>query len=199
MRGSTAGFSGNFASRLHTDSTLLQCADVLFASVVVTPATLAYWWSTWNLLDMYVYPDDLLKSAFVSAVFGMCCSVVLCMCQFQLRGYINPDKGKVKYFVLSRMYSCVAGVTCVAAVRGVWDLMDKGGEGLTALSWSTAASILSLAALRTLKNICAIPFVVVIDSPRDHFDVPTFFKTVSIRYLSMHILVHSTISPGHIF
>lgn len=179
MRGSTAGFSGSFASRLHTDSTLLQCADVLFASVVVTPATLAYWWSTWNLMDFYVYPDDLLMSAFVSAVFGMSWSVLLCMCQFQLRRFINQDKGRVKYFVLSRMYSCVAGVTCVAAVRGVWDLMDKGGEGLTALSWSTAASILSLAALRTLKNICAIPFVVVIDSPRDHFDVPTFFKTVS--------------------
>ncbi|XP_049868406.1 uncharacterized protein LOC126368447 [Pectinophora gossypiella] len=188
MRGSTAGFVGTISGQPHSDSPLLQWADVLFSSAVVSPASIAYWKSTWTLMDLYIYPEDPLLNAAVCTAFGMCFSVFLCFFQFHLSKYISPDRGRVTYYVLSRLYSCVAGVTCIAAVKGVWNLMDEcSGDGVSSVMWTTAAAILALAALRTLRNICAIPFVVVIDSPRDHFDVPTFFRK-STRETMLFIL-----------
>ncbi|KAI5639909.1 fuseless domain-containing protein [Phthorimaea operculella] len=179
MRGSIAGFSaaGSHVSGAPVDTPLLQWADVVFASVVVTPASVAYWKSTWTLMDLYIYPDDPMTNAAACAIFGLCFSVFLCMFQSQFSKYISPDRGRVTYYVLSRLYSEVAGVICIGAVKGVWDLMDScAGDSFSSVLWTTSAAILALAALRTLRNICAIPFVVVLDTPQDHFDVPTFFR-----------------------
>lgn len=182
MRGSTAGLADTLASGSRAHAALLEFADALFASVVVAPAVVTYWKSTWTLMDLYVLPDDPVFSAAICATFGLCCDFLFCLFQSQLSKYLGPDKGRLTYYVMSRLYTSIAGVACVGAWRGVWNLLNEcTGDSARTLLSTTAAATLSLAALRTLRNICAAPFAVAVDSPQDHFDVPTMFRTVGIK------------------
>ncbi|CAK1540734.1 unnamed protein product [Leptosia nina] len=181
MRGSTAGLTDTLAGGSHAHATLLEFADQVFGSAVVAPAVVAYWKATWSLMDIYLIPQHPVYSAIAALVFGLGLNWLLCVLQTPLAKFINLDKGRFTFYVLTRLYTCVAGIGCVGAWRGVWNLLNEcTGDGAQTVLSTTAAATLSLAALRTLRNIIAAPFAVVIDSPKDFFDVPTMFRTVSI-------------------
>lgn len=187
MRGSTAGLADTLASGSRAHTAFLEIADVLFASIVVAPSVVTYWKSTWTLMDLYVLTHNPVASAGVCAAFGLCCGLLFCVFQSQFSKYLRPDRGRLTYYVLSRVYTEVAGVACVGAWRGLWNLLNEcTGDSAKTLLSTTAAATMSLAALRVLRNICAAPFAVAVDSPQDYFDVPTMFRTVgmtnSIRY-----------------
>lgn len=186
MRGSTAGLADTVAGGGRARAALLHLADAVFASVVVAPAVVAYWKATWTLLDLYTLPDSPVASAAVCAVFGLTCNLVLCVAQTQLTRLLAPAAAPHPWwwYVVSRAYTGAAGVACVAAWRGVWNLLNEcTGDSARTLLSTTAAATLSLAALRSLRNICAAPFAIAIDSPQDYFDVPTMFRTVSVMSL----------------
>ncbi|XP_038215075.1 uncharacterized protein LOC119834696 isoform X2 [Zerene cesonia] len=188
MRGSTAGLADTLASGSRAHTALLEFADELFASIVVGPAVVTYWKSTWSLMDLYVLTEDQVSSAASCAMFGLCCSLLFSVFQTQMSKHLNPDKGRLTYYVLSRLYTCVAGVACVGAWRGVWNLLNEcTGDSARTLMSTTAAATLSLAALRTLRNVIAAPFAIAVDSPQDYFDVPTMFRTSS-RETALYIL-----------
>ncbi|CAG4985615.1 unnamed protein product [Parnassius apollo] len=188
MRGSTAGLADTLASGSRAHAALLETADCLFASIVVAPAVVSYWKSTWSLMDLYVLPDTPVSSAAACAIFGLCCDLFLCVFQSKLGKYLRPDHGRLTYYVLSRVYTYVAGVACVGAWRGVWNLLNEcTGDSARTLLSTTAAATLSLAALRALRNISAAPFAVAVDGPQDYFDVPTMFRTSS-REMALYVL-----------
>lgn len=179
MRGSTAGLADTLAGGSRAHAALLEGADALFASLLVAPAVVTYWKSTWTLMDLYVLPDRPVASAAACAAFGLICDLLFSVFQTQLSKHLNPEKGRLTYYVLSRLCTCVAGAACVGAWRGVWNLLNEcTGDSARTLLSTTAAATLSLAALRALRNICAAPFAVAVDSPQDYFDVPTMFRTV---------------------
>jgi hypothetical protein len=181
MRGSTAGLADTLASGSRAYTALLECADAVFASIVVSPAVVAYWKSTWSLMDLYVLPGQPVASAAACVAFGFLVDLFMCVFQTHLNKALNPDRGRITYYVVSRICTLLAGVACVGGWRGAWNLFNvyTGNSARTLLS-TTAAATLSLAALRTLRNICACPFAVVVDSPQDYFYVPTMFRTVGI-------------------
>ncbi|XP_045768118.1 uncharacterized protein LOC123869297 isoform X5 [Maniola jurtina] len=188
MRGSTAGLGDSVAGGSKTSGALLEFADVVFASVIVAPAVVTYWKSTWSLMDLYVLTAWPVASAAACAAFGLCCDLVFCVFQTQLSKHLRPARRKLLYYVVSRMYTCVAGAACVGAWRGVWNLLNEcTGDSARTLMSTTVAATLSLAALRTLRNICAAPFAVAVDSPQDYFNVPTMFRTSS-RETALYIL-----------
>ncbi|XP_049868396.1 uncharacterized protein LOC126368436 isoform X2 [Pectinophora gossypiella] len=188
MRGSTAGLADTLASGSRTHAALLELADAAFASTVVAPAVVTYWKSTWTLMDLFVLPDSPVASAAACAAFGLTCGLLFCVFQSQLSKYLNPDRGRLTYYVLSRGYTYVAAVACVGAWRGVWNLLNEcTGDSARTLLSTTAAATLSLAALRALRNICAAPFAVAVDAPQDYFDVPTMFRTSS-RETALYVL-----------
>ncbi|XP_047019588.1 uncharacterized protein LOC124629949 isoform X3 [Helicoverpa zea] len=188
MRGSTAGLADTLASGSRAHAALLACADALFASLVVAPAVVTYWKSTWTLMDLYVLPEEPVGSAAACAAFGLCCDLLFSVFQTQLSKRLRPERGRLTYYVVSRLCTGVAGVACVGAWRGVWNLLNEctGSSARTLIS-TTAAAALSLAALRALRNICAAPFAIAVDSPQDYFDVPTMFRTNS-RETMLYIL-----------
>ncbi|XP_023955123.2 uncharacterized protein LOC112058487 isoform X2 [Bicyclus anynana] len=185
MRGSTAGLGDSLAAGPKANSALLELADVFFASAVVAPAVVTYWKSTWSLMDLYVLPGRPVGSAAACAAFGLTCGFVFCVYQTCLAQKLRRG---FAYYVLSRLYTCVGGAACVGAWRGVWNLLNEcTGNSARTLTSTTAAAALSLAALRTLRNICAAPFAVAVDSPQGYFDVPTMFRTSS-RETALYIL-----------
>ncbi|KAG7306224.1 hypothetical protein JYU34_008827 [Plutella xylostella] len=187
MRGSTAGLADTLAGGGRARAAALQLADVLFASLVVAPAVVAYWKSTWTLMDLYVLPEHAVWSAGACAAAGLAVEVATCAAQGWLARRLRPELG-AWYYVLSRVYTLAAGAACVGAWRGVWNLLNECTGSSARTLWSTTcAAALSLAALRALRNICAAPFAVAIDSPQDYFDVPTMFRTSS-RDLAQYAL-----------
>lgn len=181
MRGSTAGLGESLGAE-RPSAALLELADAVFASAVVAPAVVTYWKSTWSLMDLYVLPARPVASAAAVAAFGLCCDLVFCVFQTQLGERLRPERGKLAYYAVSRLYTCVAGAACVGAWRGVWNLLNEcTGDSARTLMSTTVAATLSLAALRTLRNICAAPFAIAVDSPQDYFNVPTMFRTVSMH------------------
>ncbi|XP_053612488.1 uncharacterized protein fusl isoform X2 [Plodia interpunctella] len=191
MRGSTAGLADTLASGSRAQAAVLETADAIFASVVVAPAVVTYWQSTWTLMDLYVLPEDPVGSAATCAAFGLCCNILVCVFQTHMTKQLTPDRGRLMYYVLSRLYTFVSGAACVGAWRGVWNLLNEctGNSARTLLS-TTAAATLSLAALRTLRNIVAAPFAVVVDSPQDYFNVPTMFRTSPSRTSSRETVLY---------
>ncbi|XP_041987864.1 uncharacterized protein LOC121739444 [Aricia agestis] len=188
MRGSTAGLGATLPGGSRAHSALLEFADVVFASVVVAPAVVTYWKSTWSLLDLYVLTSDPVLSAAACAAFGLCCDLIFCVFQAQLTARLTPERSRLTYYAASRACTYVAGVACVGAWRGVWNLLNEcTGDSARTLMSTTAAATLSLAALRVLRNICAAPFAVAVDSPQDYFNVPTMFRTSS-RETALYIL-----------
>lgn len=179
MRGSTAGLADTIAGGSRAQAALLEASDAIFASLVVAPAVVAYWKSTWTLLDLYVLPEQEVWSAAVCATFGLFVGLAACVCQTRLAAILRPEIGRALYYALSRAYTFATGVACVAAWRGVWNLLNEcTGDSARTLAATTAAATLSLVALRALRNICAAPFAVAVDAPQDYFEVPTMFRTV---------------------
>lgn len=178
MRGSTAGLADTLAGGSGAHSALLAAADAFFASLVVAPAVVTYWKSTWMLMDLYLWPDRPILSAGYCAAFGLSLNVFTCVFQSCLAHLLDPNKGRLTYYVCSRLYTCLGGVACVASWRGVWNLLNEstGDDSRTILA-TTAAAMLALAALRGLRNVVAAPFAVAVDSPSDYFEVPTMFRT----------------------
>lgn len=178
MRGSTAGFADTLASGPH--GRLLATADVVFASLLLAPAVVSYWKSTWTLMDLYLLPDRPIVSAAICAGFGLISDLLMCVFQSGFDRLFSNCKEGCLYFVCSRLYTWFAGSACVAGWRGVWNLLNEcTGDSARTLLSTTVAATLSLAALRALRNVCAAPFAIAIDARQDYFNVPTMFRTVS--------------------
>lgn len=180
MRGSTAGLADTLAGGGRTRAAALAAADATFASLVVAPAVVSYWKSTWTLMDLLVLPDRPVADAAVCAGVGLAVNLLACLMQARIATAVAALP-KPCYWIVSRLYTCIAGVCCVATWRGVWNLLNEstGDDARTVLA-TTAAALLALAALRALRNVVAAPFAVAIDSPDDYFEVPTMFRTAPV-------------------
>ncbi|KAJ1519725.1 hypothetical protein ONE63_004983 [Megalurothrips usitatus] len=100
--------------------------------------------------------------------------------QHPLERHLHPDKHRLLYYVLSRVYTALFSFGCVNSFRGVWKALDQhtGLNPGTVVAF-TSVSVVALAVMRALRNISAPPFVIVTDNHENYFQVPTMFHTSS--------------------
>lgn len=178
MRGSTAGISDSLRGSSPAHYALLCVLDTLFSAIVVAPAIVGYWRSTWGLTDIYLYPDEPVKSAAISLGLGIFGHLLFSICQHVLRRMLHPDKHRITFYLVSRIYTALYAFTCVNSWRGAWELLDTYTEmDVNTVLATTFVSVISLAAMRALRNVSATPFGIVMDSVKGYFEVPTMFKT----------------------
>lgn len=175
MRGSTAGLADTLQSHSRAHTALLAALDVSFSCLVVAPAVVGYWRGTWNLGAMYIYSQDATLSHIISMAVGFVGHVALMLSADAFKRKFHPNKSRLAYYFWSRLYTYLYGVVSVNAWRGPWGLLEQavGRGGSMAPTW---VSLVALAALRCLRNITAPPFSLVIDKPREYFDVPSMFR-----------------------
>lgn len=181
MRGSTAGLPDSLKGRSPSHYALLSVLDTIFSALVVAPAVVAYWRSTWNITALYIYPSYPVRSAVASLGIGIAGHLVFGIVQNELTGLFHPDRHRIIYYVASRAYTACYAFTCVNSWRGAWELLDSYTEGdpSTVLA-TTAVSVVCLAVMRGLRNVSAAPFAISMDRVQGYFEVPTMFKT-SVR------------------
>lgn len=100
--------------------------------------------------------------------------------QHPLERHLHPDKHRLMYYVLSRVYTALFSFGCVNSFRGVWKALDQHtGLNPATVAALTAVPVVALGCMRALRNISAPPFVIVTDNHENYFQVPTMFHTVS--------------------
>lgn len=178
MRGSTAGLTDSLKGRSHSHYALLSVLDIVFSALVVAPAVVGYWRSTWALTAFYLYPQYPLRSVVISEVIGIAGHLVFGASQHILTHRFHPDKHRILYYVTSRLYTTCYAFTCVNSWRGAWEIMDLYTQGdPTTVLVITLVSVIALATMRVLRNVSAAPFSISMDNVHGYFEVPTMFKT----------------------
>lgn len=112
-----------------------------------------------------------------SLVIGIIGHFLFTWKQHFFRKHFDPDRRRLTFYCISRLYTAFYGIICVNTWRGGWQLVDHytAKEMSTILS-VTIFAIISLIGLKTLRNVTATPFVIVTDHSREYFDIPTMFK-----------------------
>lgn len=178
MRGSTAGLADHLRGTSPNHYALLCVLDTLFSAVVVAPAIVGYWRSTWRLTAIYLCPEEPVRSAAISLGLGILGHLLFGISQRALTAVFHPDRHRLTFYLVSRAYTAVYAFTCVNSWRGAWELLDRYTDPhVNTVLAMTLVSVISLAAMRALRNVSATPFGIVMDSVDGYFDVPTMFKT----------------------
>jgi len=179
------------APRRNFHELLLEFLDVLLSCLIVAPCVIAYWRGTWELMGVILFPSSLPLSALASFVIGGLGHFIFIVTQNFFKDNIHPDKRRLTYYAISRLYTAVFGIVCVNMWRGSWMICDwlTSIDSLTIISVVTLVALLFLVGTRTLRNLGAAPYTVTMDHKSDYFEVDTMFK-ITVSYLN-YIYVHS--------
>lgn len=182
MRGSTAGLAeGVIEKRNNLHDALLTFLDMAFAAVIVTPIVVTHWQGTWNLSKMFFFPGNLLYSGITSMCIGIFGQFVFTYYQDTLTDYFHPDKRRLTYMVVSRLYTLVYGFIGINSWLGMWDILDIycPADCYTLTALILVGTILLLMC-KGLRNVQSPPFGISTDNSKDYFVVVTMFKS-SVR------------------
>ncbi|XP_055548351.1 uncharacterized protein LOC129731960 isoform X2 [Wyeomyia smithii] len=191
MRGSIVGIEDGLINAKHDSwhGILLELIDNLYASFIVGPLVVAYWRGTWNLMADYIYPSDYPTSLMISLVLGLVGHFMAHIFQNSLRRYLNADRHRLLFYFGSRLYTEIYGTICVNSWRGGWEMINLyTTHDVLYVVLITLGCVLLLALLKGLRNVTGSPFVVVNDSRREYFDVPTYFKISGSKEPALYVL-----------
>jgi hypothetical protein len=119
-------------------------------------------------------------------VIGCALHLLFSFAQAPLERWIAPARcGRFLWILTSRLSTTVFSFACVNGWRGVWQTLEHyTGSDLNALLVTTSAAMLALAVMRTLRNIAAPPFAIVIDTHQGYFSFPTMFKVAPVSFMN---------------
>lgn len=163
----------------------LPVLDTVFTSLVIGPAAIAYWKGTWSLSDVYLFPDDDICSLIASVLFGTLVQVAFTFGQDSLQRNLRPDKYKIFYYIMSRLYTYLYGLANVNMWRGGYIALDLFcGMDVIRILVPTILSIAILTCMKSIRNLLGTPLIVALDTHDNYFQVPTMFNvTVSDLFI----------------
>jgi len=116
----------------------LFLVDNLLSAVVIGPLVVCYWRGTWELLDVFLFPDDKAASGWTCTAVGNVGLLCLVYAQKPLARWIHADR--TLHWVLGyHAYTYVLGALNVCHWRGVWLLLDHYTGVSVLSSWTTFA------------------------------------------------------------
>ncbi|XP_075974622.1 transmembrane protein fuseless isoform X2 [Anticarsia gemmatalis] len=103
--------------------TMLYILDCIFSVAVVGSLVVFVWRGSWALLDIFLFPDDQIKSCWTSLIVGYALVVVTFALQAPVRWSAARLHGAPR-LLLADVYHLVSFVATVNVWRGVWGLLD---------------------------------------------------------------------------
>ncbi|XP_019620178.1 PREDICTED: uncharacterized protein LOC109466790 [Branchiostoma belcheri] len=149
--------------------------DFLVTMLIIGPLTVAYWRGTWSLMNVYLFPNNDVISAWASFAIGTSVILMLNFCQGNLTNRLTRRQD-VLFHVLLRIYIYVFGFSVVNHWRGCWYVLDAH-TNVTVLSAviSVVVPLPILLALRACGNLVASPGVILVDFCDAPFRIGTRF------------------------
>uniref|UniRef100_U5ESC6 Putative fuseless n=1 Tax=Corethrella appendiculata TaxID=1370023 RepID=U5ESC6_9DIPT len=190
MRGSTAGVADNIINpKMSFHNILLELLDTFYGSLIIAPLVVGYWRGTWNLSGIYLYPSNQTISCIYSLSIGIIGHLFFTLFQNSFTHYFNPDKNRLIFYIISRLYTIIYGAICVNTWRGGWQLIDLYlSTNITITIVITFTCTILLALIKGIRNLAATPFVICCDTRQDYFLIPTYFKKTGSRDPALYVL-----------
>lgn len=159
--------------------------DALFSTVIVAPLVVVYWFTTWTILDTFIFPDDRVTSAVISFAIGLCGQFLVMFYQESLSKYLTFKNRKHVNVVVTKIFALVIALTSINLWRGTWifaDLTSTDDNFSIALNIVQNTMIMMLS--KSFRNCIAALFVVTLDESENNFLMPTYFKRVVSKTFS---------------
>ena len=104
--------------------------DSLLTVCVIHQLVVFYWRGAWNVLDIYLYPDNRIMSAVISLAASYVLQLILCIVQplFNSIYVLQDNQHRMSEFcrrwLLEAVIFSLSNLVCVGHWRGVWMLLD---------------------------------------------------------------------------
>ncbi|XP_046807700.1 uncharacterized protein LOC111681394 [Lucilia cuprina] len=169
---------------------LLETLDCVLSCLIVAPCVIAYWRGTWELIGVLIFPKSVPLSALCSFLIGGLGHMLFTLTQRFFIDNIHPDKHRLTFYVFSRFYTFIFGIVCVNMWRGSWVLCDwlTSADSLIIICVVTLVALLFLIATRTVRNLGAAPYSVIMDHKSDYFEVETMFKVGGFHQPGLYVM-----------
>lgn len=154
--------------------------DILLSCLIIGPLVVIYWVTTWKLCDIFITPDDLLKSATISFVIGFIGQIILVFYQDSIAKVLKFENRKFINLFVSKVYALVVAQTSIHFWRGVWKFVDiiSSSADTTIMTVNLVQNLVILMLSKTLINSLAVPFVVTTDQKSGEYTITTYNKRV---------------------
>ena len=150
--------------------------DSLISVLVIAPLSICAWRGIWQLLDIYLLPQNIEWSCAVSILIGIVFGVLLNYFQNAISKELCYEKRPVIYYAVSRIYTIFYTFVCINHWRGVWKAWDVvTGITLKSGALSTGIGLICLILTKGLVNISVPPLLVVPDYHETYFRMPNQF------------------------
>jgi len=116
----------------------LFLADNLLSAVVIAPLVVCYWRGTWELLNVYLLPDDPAASGWTCFAIGNVGLLCLVYLQKPLSRWMRLDN-PLHWMFGYHVYTYVLGGLNICQWRGVWVLLDHYTGVSVLSSWISYA------------------------------------------------------------
>ena len=154
----------------------LEILDALYAAVIVGPLVVSFWRGTWALIILYVYPSDLVISCCISLAIGILTHLIFTIFKSKIRKILHPEKNRLSFYILSRLYTYFYAIMCVNCWRGYFQLLDIYMTNESMVHMLTVTSVIILCCIKSIRNVIGTPYVIFTDSHERYFFVPTYLK-----------------------
>jgi hypothetical protein len=158
---------------------VLELLDILYAVIIVGPLVVSFWRGTWALIILYIYPSNPTISCCISLAMGIMTHLVFTMAKSKMGKTLHPNRNRLSFYLLSRLYTYFYAIMCVNCWRGYFGLLDIYMTNEMAIHALTIISALVLCVLKSIRNVVATPYVLFTDTHDKYFYVPTYFKSVN--------------------
>ena len=151
---------------------LLSVIDTLICCFIIFPLCVFHWRGCWDLLDVYIYPLDEVRSSWVTLFLGSLLTVSAYIIQPFLTDKLKTCcSSKVTYTIVTRFYLYMFGWAALCYWRGVWNLQDHYfGVGF----WSSVIWLVGceggLLIFRSSRTLVGVPFSISLDTQMDLMD-----------------------------
>lgn len=178
-------------SKSYSYSRIIHILDTSFSCLIVAPVTIWYWRATWEL-SAYLLQSTSRFSPFISFFGGLAVFITLILTQNNLASYLDPNKRRITYLILSRVYTELFAVTCINMWRGAWAICDfiSGDTTLLFTGIYTGLAFMYILYFRGVRNLLATPFLLFPDRYNIYFVVDNFFK-IQVKLNLCNFVVYS--------
>lgn len=163
--------------------------DILFSLLIVSPLVVIYWATSWKISDIFILPENPLKSATISFAVGFSGQFVLIFYQDLITKSLKFEKRKFVNLIVSKIYALFAAQTNIQLWRGTWNFLDMLSSGdKVGMSINIVQNSVILILLKVYKNSLASPFVLMMDQSGGDYSAGTFLNKKVPRNFSWKIL-----------
>jgi len=156
--------SSNFLTSNSYSFMKFYLTDMFLSAFLITPLVNIHWRGAWDLLDIYLLPNNERTSALVSLTIGLFILYIIYLIQNFLQKFYEKYRKNLFGQIMTRLYTLIIALAYINQWRGLWNLLDFTTNQWNYLLIETLISIIFLLMMKSIYNLSSSPFSIGIDT-----------------------------------